>query len=460
VQTRGITHGRILAALLAFVAALACSASALATQEDEEEGTKTVAIKTEGPKAAQLREIIAELLPEGVDTLEDAEFTRGMARLGLPGGRIAFALTNPRQKPVLLKVVRKTINAAGLQGAFLARIRARRGLELLLVYTEGEGEPLIDTAVPLKGGRDDWKEAIGQALAPVIEELTPAEPEPEPEPEEEEPEQEEPEQEEPEQEPEQEEGPDYVPNRIGSEIFSLHAGVEFGGRFFSYSESPANSPQTRPYDVFGTPGIHVGGEVYPVATEELPFISDLGLTISYMHAFGVTSETEDGTFVFDSTYQRLWAGLNYRFRLADRNSYPVVLNINGRFGMLNYTFEPQDPLAEGIDDEVAEAGYLMIRPGLDARFPVGEIFAMMPSFGYLGMIEGGEVYDRFTEPTIHGIDMGFAFAFIIDAGFEIRGGVEYTRIFSSFEPVVGDLYVAGGALDQLLALRLGAAYAY
>ena len=43
---------------------------------------------------------------------------------------------------------------------------------------------------------------------------------------------------------------------------------------------------------------------------------------------------------------------------------------------------------------------------------------------------------------------------------EFRGGFEYTRLWSSFAPEVTDSYVAGGALDQYVALRLGAAYVY
>jgi len=37
---------------------------------------------------------------------------------------------------------------------------------------------------------------------------------------------------------------------------------------------------------------------------------------------------------------------------------------------------------------------------------------------------------------------------------------EYTRFFSDFNPVVGNSHVAGGALDQLVWIRLGAAYVY
>ena len=45
-------------------------------------------------------------------------------------------------------------------------------------------------------------------------------------------------------------------------------------------------------------------------------------------------------------------------------------------------------------------------------------------------------------------------------GLEARLVAEYARFFYSFTPQVGDAYVAGGALDQIYGMRLGAAYAY
>jgi hypothetical protein len=56
--------------------------------------------------------------------------------------------------------------------------------------------------------------------------------------------------------------------------------------------------------------------------------------------------------------------------------------------------------------------------------------------------------------------MGLYVTFVLPAGFETRAGVEYTRFFSTFKPEPGDSYVAGGALDQYLALRVGIAYVF
>jgi hypothetical protein len=48
----------------------------------------------------------------------------------------------------------------------------------------------------------------------------------------------------------------------------------------------------------------------------------------------------------------------------------------------------------------------------------------------------------------------------VATGIEARLLVEYARFFSSFQPEQGDAYIAGGAIDQYLGLRLAGAYVY
>ena len=49
---------------------------------------------------------------------------------------------------------------------------------------------------------------------------------------------------------------------------------------------------------------------------------------------------------------------------------------------------------------------------------------------------------------------------LIASGFEARLTAHYTRYFYAFDPVPGDPHVAGGAVDELLGLGIGVAYAY
>ncbi len=445
--------------LLPLLAVVLCALLAVTEAQARE---PRIAVKITGPQADQVTELVRELVPAGVEVLDDAEFTSALARSGLPGGKMGYALTNPRQRPILLKIVRRAVAAEGLDGALLGRTRgARGGLAVVLVYQRAEGDPELDTTVTLPRGREDQKGELSSELSGVFGPLAPSEPEPEPD--------EPSEWDEPTDDPDEDEDEDdddkkpFKPNRPGSELFSLHLGLEIGGRFFTYSDSPANTENARSYEVFGTPGIHLGGAVFPAAPARLTFISDLGLDVSYMRAFGVSSETADQTFQFASIYERFWGGLLYRFRFGedeDDDDLPVVLNLSLRVGYLGFSFDAEDETAKQIKSEVATVEYVLMRPGVDARLPIGEYFAVMPSFGYVAPLDGGEVYERFRSPSLGGIDMALAFAVVPGAGFEVRAGAEYTRFFSSFEPVPGDPYVAGGALDQFVALRLGAAYVH
>jgi len=96
-----------------------------------------------------------------------------------------------------------------------------------------------------------------------------------------------------------------------------------------------------------------------------------------------------------------------------------------------------------------------------ARIPLGTSVALMPSIGYIAPLGGGDdLYDRFREPSLAAMDIALRFAFRVGKGFELRAGFEYERYGSSFSPVPGDAYVAGGALDQFIFIDLGAAYVF
>jgi len=56
--------------------------------------------------------------------------------------------------------------------------------------------------------------------------------------------------------------------------------------------------------------------------------------------------------------------------------------------------------------------------------------------------------------------MGLAFALVLGAGFETHAGLDYLRVFSSFEPAVGDDYIAGGALDEFVSIKVALGYVY
>ena len=86
--------------------------------------------------------------------------------------------------------------------------------------------------------------------------------------------------------------------------------------------------------------------------------------------------------------------------------------------------------------------------------------AILAGFDFFIPLSSGAVYDAFTDASVLGFALGGGVAIPITSGVEARVQLDYARFFSSFTPVPGDAFVAGGALDQYLGIRLGAAYAY
>ena len=75
-------------------------------------------------------------------------------------------------------------------------------------------------------------------------------------------------------------------------------------------------------------------------------------------------------------------------------------------------------------------------------------------------LSSGPVYERFAGASVQGIGALAGVMVPVATGIEARLLVEYARFFSSFQPEQGDAYVASGAIDQYLGLRLAGAYIY
>jgi hypothetical protein len=429
-----------------------------------QDDVKTIAVHIEGAKAATYRDRVIQVVPEGLEVVSEGKFRQSLARGGLRGG-MGYAVTSAKQRPMLFRVIRKAIKNAKVEGAIVGRVRASKkgGLEMVVVYIDESDSLGLDEVVSLKGSEEEQIANLAEVLVPVLGELAPApEPEPTPEPE---PDDEGPSDElgdDDEEDDDDDDGGDseFEPNRPGSELFSVGVGVEFGGRFFDYNDVPDGFDNLRPYDVFGVPGLLLTGEIYPAATLDITVLSDIGLAVSFMQAFGLSSQTDDEALQFSNTYNRFTGGLRYRFRIGDKDDNPIVLGAAGDFGFLNFTFEPDNEASVTNADEVGTVKYLFLRGGLDARIPLVDWFALTPRFAYIGPLSGGDAYDRVNGSSVGGLDLELMLAFMVGAGFEVRTGLEYIRYFASFDPQVGDTFVAGGALDQYVLLRAGAAYVF
>lgn len=440
---------------------------------------RPAAVKVEGPKSRAVRARVVAALPRGVTVVEELKFAGALMRAGLPKGQLGFSLTSPKMRPMVLKIVQRAVKAEGLVAGVIGRTRGGSGgLELVLVVVPPQGEPSVDTIVSLAGSQAKQEAALRKALGPAFG-GEPAADEPAPpaagaaaapteptKPTAEEEDESTPsddaaaEEDDEEQAADDADEGDYEPNRAGSELLSLQLSYQLSGRFFSYDAPEPQPLSLRPYEAFGASGGYVAFEIYPAATTGVPALRDVGLMASYAHVFGWRSHSEDEQLQFSTLWHRLWAGLIYRLRTADPGDLPVVINLSGRVGYSSFKLEPDGAAAELVQNEVPSVEYLLLGGRVDARIPIGAHFALLPGVGAFGPLSSGELYDRFSAPSIFVLNADLAFAVVFGLGFELRGGAEYTGAFASFEPQAGDAYVADGGEDHDLALRLGLAYLY
>lgn len=438
---------RLLVALAGAPSLVALLASDAAAQAPPTSRHK-VTVYSEGSRASESTDLLKSALPETADVASSDDFKKALAKQGqkLPLG-LTITLDSKR-KPMVTKIG-KALAELGAEAGLIGFVRPKRagGQEVLVLVIEpNKEEPSIEKAVTL--GQGSTKADIDAVLKDLVDAWKPA---PTTEPVKPEGGGDKPE--EKKEDTSVDEGEWVRPKNVyGHEIFGINASFDIGGRFFSYND--AITSNLRDYDVFGQPGVSARVEVFPLAPLGIVVLRDIGLTGEFRMAPGLSSQTKDGRTV-DTQWLRFGGGLRYRVPLGDKEK-PFVLAARGGFVRDGFTLTSDDAT---LQQEVPSVEYNLIKGGLDGRFPIGPI--AITAFGdYLGAIAAGEVYDRFTEPSIGGIDVGLGLTVPIVYGLELRLQGEYVRWFYAFAPVVGDAYVAGGALDQNIHIELGPQYVF
>jgi hypothetical protein len=406
---------------------------------------KAIAVYAEGNEAEAVRRAVLGIVPERLRVIDAETFSGALAKEGQRGA-FGSPLSQPGQRGKALAKIRKAAAAVGADAIITLRTKKTGpgGLVVLVLLVDQTSSDLtVDQDVNLPNGNDDArKAAFRRVLESHLEELAGPKVAAEkvdvaPPPTDLPP-------------PPKEEGPAREKNQVSTAILVASVAFEIGGRRFAYSDP--YTANTRDYDVFGAPMPAVALEVYPAAGTTIPVVKDLGLTGSFARAFGISSATKTGT-TLGTTWMRIGGGLRARFRPGSAEG--PVIGINGGLNFTSFEFDAPAALA----DTAPSVTYASLRGGLDARIPFWRM-ALLLDAGYDGALSAGTVHERFTGASVGGLDFGVGFAILIASGFEARLNAHYTRYFYTFDPVPGDAYVAGGALDEFLGLGIGVAYAY
>ncbi|WP_441287677.1 hypothetical protein ACSRUE_36960 [Sorangium sp. KYC3313] len=443
--------GRILLGLSAATAAtFALAPATLAAPK----ASKSIAVRIEGPNADDIREDILAIMPETLGVVDPDAFSKSLKGAGQTKP-VGDTLVSKAQRKKAIDRIRKAGKAAKAEGVIYGVSRTnKKKKEVHLVYVdENAGDLAVDSAVPLSGSRDDRKRALEELLGPTLAQIAPP-PAPPPVEEDEVKGDREGEGEDGDGGDEERDadeggkGGERAPHEAGSALFSIELGVEFVGRWFDYSD-----PRTQnlpPYSVFGQPALSVSGELYPLASTDIAVLKGLGVTAGYARALGLNSAVGSGDPI-STTYERINLGLRERLSLGEAS----VLGISAGLRFLTFEIDAPADLAMTVPN----VSYTLFRAGLDGRFPVGPI-ALALGAEYILPLSSGPVYERFTGASVQGIGALAGVMVPVATGIEARLLVEYARFFSSFQPEQGDAYIAGGAIDQYLGLRLAGAYVY
>jgi hypothetical protein len=233
-----------------------------------------------------------------------------------------------------------------------------------------------------------------------------------------------------------------------SSLLSLRAAVGAGMRHFSYVDRI--TPSLRPYDLAAAPMAVASGVVYPLAPTHIPVVRDFGITGEYGQAFALGSQDSAGNHV-GTTWQSFDIGATERIALPQG----LLANVSAGYGGNDFQFTDSIP---GGAAALPSVSYRFVRVGADIRYRFLSAFAAWAGGSYLDVLSSGYTSQLFPRETVGGVEGHLGASWRLAKSWELSLSGSYTRFFYSFNPVLGDASVAGGALDEQTRVLAGFAY--
>jgi hypothetical protein len=231
-------------------------------------------------------------------------------------------------------------------------------------------------------------------------------------------------------------------------LLSVEAAMGAGTRHFSYVDRI--TPSLRPYALDAAPLATVSGAVYPLASSPVAVVRDLGVTGDYSRAFALASEDSTGAHVA-TTWQSFDVGVTERIPLTRA----LLANLSAGYGGNDFQFTQN--LAGGAA-ALPSVAYRFFRFGGDLRARFLSAFSAYGGGSYLYVLSSGYTADLFPRESVGGVEGHLGATYSLGKSWEVSLSASYTRMFYSFNPLVGDTSVAGGALDEQTRLLAGFSY--
>jgi hypothetical protein len=408
----------------------------------------SVAVWTEGPDAAAALTQVSDALRSNYTVANPADLRGAMTKEG-QRGPVTGALQNPKKRPDEIARFRAAARDANLDGVVVVMTsrskKSGKSADAIVIDASshawkvthvGADEVTADAAQA--GLADVLPAKAEEPPAPVAEPAAPPAP----------------------AEPATEAAPSEAPERdstsararrpheVGQELFQLSLAFEGAMRHFSYTDGLTRN--LRNYDLNAAPAAAAEGAIYPLATTRIAVARDIGAVFGYARAFALQSATSDGT-KYSTDWSRYYVGARYRIRTGSGAS--PIFGLTGAYGAESFEF------GGAPNATLPSVAYQFVQASADARVPIGR-FSIFADVGYLFVLSGGAVADRFPKSSIGGIEAKLGASFTVIPSLEVRLAASYRRFFYTMNPTPGDGYVAGGALDELSGLQGGLAYVF
>jgi len=240
-------------------------------------------------------------------------------------------------------------------------------------------------------------------------------------------------------------------------LLEVSLGVRGFQRHLSYTDDIFG--QLPSYDLNGAPAGRLGVAVYPLRTPTL----SVGLVGSFEYAFALGSTFKrppegaaEGTKYSTSAMQYAVGAL--------ANLLVGGATLFGGVDYVGQSFTVGLPPSMNSNASVPDVRYTVVRPNVGARIGIAEKFAVVANVGYLLVLEAGEITSNAYFPkaraSVGGVDISAGVSYALTPNLELRPAIDYRRYFFKFKPVMGDPFIAGGALDQYLGVSVSAAYLF
>jgi hypothetical protein len=238
------------------------------------------------------------------------------------------------------------------------------------------------------------------------------------------------------------EGPE--PRKKGE---SFRASLGFGSPYRNLAYSSPITSSLGNYQMSGAPMLDLNLVFFPARPFTDGVASWFGLDVRGQVAFSTPTVDRDGN-KFKSSYDAYHVGLRARVPVASHSISAFSGYAMNRFEVTSTNKEVRAP--------TPSTDYRMIRTGAGAEFALTDTFLLGAEASILQFLSVGDIGRWFPRASAGGFEVAAAATYSLTQGIFARAAASYQRTSFDLNPRPGDQYAARGAIDQYLALSVGA----